>query len=56
VHDVAAHALVAGVPARQVAWVGRSGHRLVDEGEGRFSCPVTGETYTEVTGGLVRDV
>jgi UDP-2-acetamido-3-amino-2,3-dideoxy-glucuronate N-acetyltransferase len=55
VQDVAAHALVVGVPARQVAWVGRSGHRLVGEGDGRFTCPVTGETYTEVSGALVRD-
>jgi UDP-2-acetamido-3-amino-2,3-dideoxy-glucuronate N-acetyltransferase len=55
VRDVAAHALVAGVPARQVAWVGRSGHRLVDEGHGGLVCPTTGERYREVDGELARD-
>lgn len=43
--DVAAFALVAGVPARQIGWVGRAGVRLDDLGDGRFCCPRTGETY-----------
>jgi UDP-2-acetamido-3-amino-2,3-dideoxy-glucuronate N-acetyltransferase len=55
VHDVPAHALVAGVPARRIAWVGRSGHRLVDDGASGLICPVTGELYREVDGVLVRD-
>ena len=54
--DVRPHALVVGVPARQVAWVGRSGHRLEEVGPGRFTCPVTGEAYREDDGELVRDV
>ena len=32
--DVPAHALVLGCPARQVAWVGRDGHRLTEDGDG----------------------
>lgn len=43
--DVPDHALVAGVPARQVGWVGRSGRRLRDRGDGTWICPATGETY-----------
>ncbi len=39
--DVADHALVVGVPARQVGWVSRSGDRLGDD----LRCPRTGETY-----------
>ncbi|MFJ3379956.1 acyltransferase [Curtobacterium sp. NPDC090217] len=43
--DVPDHALVAGVPARRIGWVGRSGVRLV-EGTGTLVCPRTGERYT----------
>jgi len=43
--DVPDHALVAGVPARRIGWVGRSGVRLV-EGTGALVCPRTGERYT----------
>ncbi len=45
--DVPDFALVAGVPARRVAWVGRAGHPLEDVGPGRWQCPVTGQIYTE---------
>ncbi len=50
--DVADFALVAGVPARQVGWVGRAGARLVPDGDGRWVCPHTGEHYTETDGRL----
>ncbi|HPU13527.1 MAG TPA: acyltransferase [Aeromicrobium sp.] len=50
--DVPAHALVAGVPARRIAWVGRAGKPLVDRGNGTFECPETAETYREVDGRL----
>ncbi len=46
-HDVPDHALVAGVPARRIGWVGRTGARLVEDGEGRWRCPVSGERYVE---------
>ncbi len=45
-------ALVAGVPARRIGWVGRSGTPLQDDGEGRWSCPATGEHYVEADGAL----
>ena len=40
--DVPDHALVAGVPARRIGWVGRSGARLVDTGRGGLTCPAAG--------------
>lgn len=43
--DVPDFALVAGTPARVVGWVGRSGRRLVEQADGTFACPVTGERY-----------
>jgi UDP-2-acetamido-3-amino-2,3-dideoxy-glucuronate N-acetyltransferase len=49
--DVADHALVAGVPARRIGWVGRAGVRLVDDGPRRWRCPRTSETYREVDHG-----
>lgn len=42
--DVQEHALVAGVPAKQIGWVGKSGHRLVYR-DGAWRCPETGECY-----------
>lgn len=45
--DVPAHALVMGVPARRVGWVGRSGERLVEAGPGEWECPRSGERYLE---------
>lgn len=46
--DVPDHALVAGVPARRIGWVGESGHPLRDDGAGRWSCPVTGTAYEQI--------
>ncbi|MBS2963390.1 N-acetyltransferase [Actinocrinis puniceicyclus] len=51
--DVPDFALVLGVPARQVGWVGRAGVRLAPEGakgDGRFVCPRTGAVYVETDG------
>ncbi|OEU97517.1 hypothetical protein AN217_06135 [Streptomyces qinglanensis] len=47
--DVPDFGLVAGVPARRVGWVGRSGVRLrpVPERPGEWECPRTGERYRE---------
>ena len=41
-------ALVAGVPAKRIRWVGRAGQPLTDIGDNRFKCPVTGALYKEV--------
>jgi dTDP-4-amino-4,6-dideoxygalactose transaminase/carbonic anhydrase/acetyltransferase-like protein (isoleucine patch superfamily) len=50
-HDVPAHALVMGVPARQVGWVSTSGASLDFEGD-RAICPDTGERYQLIDGEL----
>ncbi|WP_418957027.1 acyltransferase [Streptomyces tritici] len=52
--DVPDFALVVGVPARQIGWVGKSGVRLVErDGEpGVWECPRTGELYRETDGTL----
>jgi UDP-2-acetamido-3-amino-2,3-dideoxy-glucuronate N-acetyltransferase len=52
--DVPDFALVAGVPARRIGWVGRAGERLAEIGEARWQCPVTGEIYAEQNERLVR--
>lgn len=50
-HDVPAHALVMGVPARQVGWMSRRGHRLV-ESDGALICTESGECYRLVDGSI----
>jgi UDP-2-acetamido-3-amino-2,3-dideoxy-glucuronate N-acetyltransferase len=51
-HDVPDFALVMGVPARQIGWVGRAGLRLAETSQGRWRCPQTGEFYEEKGGTL----
>ena len=52
--DVPDFALVLGVPARRVGWVGRAGVPLVaGEASGVWVCPVTGREHDEVDGVLV---
>jgi UDP-2-acetamido-3-amino-2,3-dideoxy-glucuronate N-acetyltransferase len=53
--DVPNHALVAGVPARQVGWVGHAGAALEPGPGGSLRCPVTDATYREVAGTLQED-
>ncbi len=50
--DVPDFALMAGVPARRIGWVGRACQRLVETGPGRWRCPQTGELYEE-DGGML---
>jgi UDP-2-acetamido-3-amino-2,3-dideoxy-glucuronate N-acetyltransferase len=45
-------ALVAGMPARMIGWVGRAGSRLVAQDDGRWRCPETSELYKEADGAL----
>ena len=45
--DVPDHALVAGVPARRIKWVGRSGLPLKATGEHTFVDPRTGDEYEQ---------
>jgi UDP-2-acetamido-3-amino-2,3-dideoxy-glucuronate N-acetyltransferase len=46
--DVPAHALMAGVPARRIGWVSKTGDVLRDD----LICPRTGERYIETDGTL----
>lgn len=51
--DVPDHALVAGVPALRIGWVGRAGVPLQPDpdGDGVWRCTVTGERYAAVPSG-----
>jgi UDP-2-acetamido-3-amino-2,3-dideoxy-glucuronate N-acetyltransferase len=50
--DVADFALVAGVPARRIRWVGRAGVPLEQTDDGRWRCPRTGRMHVEYDGRL----
>lgn len=43
--DVQPHALVVGVPARRVGWVGHAGVPLEEQEDGSFVCPSTNNRY-----------
>ena len=45
VKDVPNFALVAGIPAKQIGWVGKSGERLIKEDNETYRCPKTGKKY-----------
>ncbi len=47
--DVPNYALVAGVPAKRIRWVGRAGVPLESIGDNQFRCPVTGQLYREIS-------
>lgn len=51
IEDVPDHALVVGVPARLVGWVGKSGRRLLEE-DGSFLDPDSNERYVLGESGL----
>jgi acetyltransferase-like isoleucine patch superfamily enzyme len=51
--DVPDFALVVGVPARRIAWVGRAGERLVRTSTDQWRCPATGEIYRQAQGRIV---
>jgi serine acetyltransferase len=50
VKDVPDFALVAGVPARRIRWVGHVGVPLEPDGDGRWRCPSSGRRYVETPG------
>jgi acetyltransferase-like isoleucine patch superfamily enzyme len=55
--DVPDFALVAGVPARRLRWVGKAGVPLEPGDEpGTWVCPQTGDTYTETNETLTEAV
>jgi UDP-2-acetamido-3-amino-2,3-dideoxy-glucuronate N-acetyltransferase len=49
---VPAHGLVAGVPARLIGWVGRSGRHLTQADDGTLLDPDSGEQFRMVAGTL----
>ncbi|MFV2018075.1 acyltransferase [Micromonospora sp. LOL_023] len=57
--DVPDFALVVGVPARRVGWVGRAGVPLVEapdtDAAGSYLCPRTGQRYVERDGSLTEE-
>ncbi|MGW9627106.1 acyltransferase [Microbacterium sp. NPDC055521] len=56
VKDVPAYALMAGVPARRIGWVGESGVPLVATGnDGIWTCPTTGDRFIETNGTLTKE-
>ncbi|MFJ8044621.1 acyltransferase [Kitasatospora sp. NPDC096147] len=46
--DVPNYALVVGVPARRIKWVGRAGEPLVEDGRDFWRCPRTGERFLQI--------
>lgn len=50
-NDVPDYALVAGVPAKQIGWVGVTGRRLLPDGDS-LVCPETGQVFEEEKGTL----
>jgi UDP-2-acetamido-3-amino-2,3-dideoxy-glucuronate N-acetyltransferase len=50
--DVPDFALVAGVPAKRIRWVGRAGVPLERTGPDSWRCPTTGDEFTEADGVL----
>ena len=50
--DVPDFALVAGVPAKRIRWVGRAGVPLEQTGDGKWRCPRTGRLHVEEDGQL----
>jgi len=55
VKDVPAYALVAGVPARRIGWVGEAGLPLQSNGDGTWICPASGTRYVETDGTLAKE-
>lgn len=53
--DVPDFALVAGVPARRIGWVGRAGLPLTQRPDGRWLCPRTSSTFIERDDMLVEE-
>ena len=53
--DVPDYALMVGVPARQVGWISRHGHRLTEQDDkDNWVCPQSGWRYREVSPGVLR--
>lgn len=56
VDDVPDFALVVGVPARRVGWVGRAGFPLRPHAGGTWQCEKTGARYVETEEGALHEI
>jgi serine acetyltransferase len=54
--DVPDFALVVGVPAKQIAWVGKQGQPLKEVETGIFSCPVDGTQYRLISPNTLEEI
>lgn len=54
INNVPDFALVAGVPARRIRWVGRAGVPLASVEPSLWQCPLTGEKYREIDSQTLR--
>ena len=53
--DVPDFALVAGVPARRIGWVGKAGVPLEKIEENKYKCPQTGATYVQTDSDTLKE-
>lgn len=54
--DVPDFALVAGVPAKRIRWVGKAGVPLESAGENRFRCPVDNSLYIQSSENTLEEI
>jgi UDP-2-acetamido-3-amino-2,3-dideoxy-glucuronate N-acetyltransferase len=52
--DVPDYGFMVGVPAKQIGWVSRHGHRLVPDADGTMTCVESGWRYEESPSGELR--
>ena len=55
VDNVPDYALMVGVPARRIGWVGPSGLRLKKNAAGIWECPITKNTFAEISLDEIRE-
>ena len=52
ISDVADFELVAGVPAKRIGWVGKSGIKLIEKESNLYVCPKTNSEFSLIDGKL----
>ena len=45
IDNVLSYALVVGVPAKQIGWVGKAGVKLIEQTPTSFKCPTSRKIY-----------
>jgi acetyltransferase-like isoleucine patch superfamily enzyme len=56
IDNVSNYALVVGVPAKQIGWVGKSGVKLIEQSPKTFKCPLSGDLYNLEGSNLIAEV